>query len=425
MRLVKESNSILLTGTEAALVKVGYIAEQYDVVGAGGEALPGLGHERKIPSAQERPSEFMIYNPQYIPGEDLIQIVYEFEQNLMEAGIESQDLYDTIDNLKWIPRTSSILISGSPSSIAKAYDLLIKFDAPPEGTSEEETSLIDNTNFFVYKLQYHQGNEIQQALKQIGSDLLATSTTSSPAQEGLLNVINSLQWIQMTNSLLSTGDPEALRKLNQLIRKLDVPLRQVFIEVLVIITNVNNTQSFGLEWAGKAKFQNKLAGTIGNTVPTPSPLTTAINQVSATAYPNPANIPISGGLDFGVIGDIILHKGQSFISLGSLVNALQTESDSTVVMNPKIIAQDNKNSTIFVGSNVPFVGSVITSTEATQQSTTSIEYRNVGTNLSITPVLGEGDIVTLEITNEISALTSGAPAIIAGDVSDCLQPLRR
>lgn len=422
MRLVKESNSIMLTGPEFALTKVANLAEQYDVSAAGSGDLQKFG-ERKIPSAQERPSEFMIYNPQYIPGEDLLQIVYEFEQNLLEAGVENQDLYDTVDNLKWIPRTSSILISGSPSSIAKTYDLLIKFDVPPEGVEETEGSLIDNTNFFVYKLQYHQGNEIQQALKQIGNDLLATSTTSSPAQEELLHVINSLQWIQMTNSLLSTGDPEALRKLNQLIRKLDVPLRQVFIEVLVIITNVNNTQSFGLEWAGKGQFQNKLAASLGNTVPSPSPLTNAINQINASTFPNPAQIPVSGGLDFGVIGDIILHKGRSFISLGSLVNALQTDSDSTVVMNPKIIAQDNKNSTIFVGSNVPFVGSVITSTEQNQQSTTSIEYRNVGTNLSITPVLGEGDVVTLEITNEISALTSGAPAILAGEVSGLLTTL--
>lgn len=421
MRLVKESDSILITGPEETLRKVGYIAEQYDLPGP--EVTTEAPAERVIPSAQEKPSDFMIYNPQYLPGEDLLQIIYEFEQNLMEAGVEDRDLYDTVDNLKWIPRTSSILISGSPASIAKVYDLLIKFDVPPEFLDEETPELIDNTNFFVYKLQYHQGNEIQQALKQIGTDLLATATTASPTQEELINAINSLQWIQMTNSLLSTGDPEALRKLNQLIRKLDVPLRQVFIEVLVVTTSVNNSQSFGLEWAGKAKFKNKLAGSLSNTVPGTSPLNEAINEISNTVFPDPAKIPVAGGLDFGVIGDIILHKGRSFISLGSLVNALQTDNDSTVVMNPKIITQDNKNSTIFVGSNVPFVGSVITSTEQTQQSTTSIEYRNVGTNLSITPVLGEGEIVTLEITNEISALTEGAPRVLTGEVEGLLTTL--
>ena len=59
------------------------------------------------------------------------------------------------------------------------------------------------------------------------------------------------------------------------------------------------------------------------------------------------------GFDLGVIGDIIMHKGRSFISLGSLVNALQTDGDSTIVMNPKMITQDNRTSTILSAITSP------------------------------------------------------------------------
>ena len=73
-----------------------------------------------------------------------------------------------------------------------------------------------------------------------------------------------------------------------------------------------------------------------------------------------------------------MHKGRSFLSLGSLVNALQTDTDSTVVLNPKIITQDNQTSTLFVGTNIPFIGSQVTTTSQIVSSSSNIEYRDVG-----------------------------------------------
>jgi type III secretion protein C len=110
----------------------------------------------------------------------------------------------------------------------------------------------------------------------------------------------------------------------------------------------------------------------------------------------------------GVIGDLILHKGRSFLSLASLVSALQADGDSSIVLNQKIITQDNKNSTIFVGDNIPFTGSIVQTTGASQQTTANVEYRDIGMNLSITPKLGEGDVITLDLDEEITeALPTG------------------
>src|SRR6185295_19921273 len=109
------------------------------------------------------------------------------------------------------------------------------------------------------------------------------------------------------------------------------------------------------------------------------------------------------------IGDLIFHKGKSFVSLASLVSALQADGEASIVLNQKIITQDNKNSKIFVGDNIPFTGSVVTTVGASQQSTANVEYRDIGVNLSITPKLGEGDVITLDLNEEITeALPSGA-----------------
>jgi type III secretion protein C len=111
---------------------------------------------------------------------------------------------------------------------------------------------------------------------------------------------------------------------------------------------------------------------------------------------------MGGGFDMGVIGDLIFHKGKSFVSLASLVSALQADGDASIVLNQKIITQDNKNSKIFVGDNIPFTGSVVTTVGASQQSTANVEYRDIGVNLSITPRLGDDDVITLDLNEEIT-----------------------
>jgi type III secretion protein C len=115
-----------------------------------------------------------------------------------------------------------------------------------------------------------------------------------------------------------------------------------------------------------------------------------------------SQFPLVPGFDLGIIGDLILHKGRTFLTLGALVSALQNDGESTIVLNQKIMAQDNKLSTIFVGDNIPFTGSVVQTVGQSSQTSSNVEYRDVGVSLSITPRLGEGDVITLEIDQQIT-----------------------
>nr|NGX60474.1 Type II secretion system protein D [Chlamydiota bacterium] len=404
---LRETHSILFTGTPAVLEKIAELLKQLDT--------PGIGEAREA-------GEYVIYKPVNVSGPELIDMMCDFMQNLEKTGVRDQGLFQTIRNLQYIQRTSYILISGDQQSVEKTQELLRKFDVPGTGAVTSLTQL--ETSFLIYKLHYHQGTEIQQALKQIGQDL---SSAEPGSGSNLLTAINSIQWIKMTNSLLATGSPDVLTQLKELIQNIDVPLRQVFIEVLIIKTSLTNNQQFGLQWGGKAQYLNRFAAGASN-FPSPNQGGTAnqslaqpLGEVNITRRPlstDIANPSISaGGFDLGVIGDIILHKGKSFISLASLVNALNQDSDSVVVMNPKIVAQDNQQSTIFVGENIPFQGSQVTTNGAAQQISTNLEYRDVGTNLTITPILGTNDVVTLEISNEITAQvlnTTGAGQELQG-----------
>jgi type II secretory pathway component GspD/PulD (secretin) len=406
VRWIKETNSLLFTGNAQTLEKIEELVKKFD--------LPSLGGPAPIERAA---TTFVIYNPKYVAGDELISIVCDFMQNLMTSGVSDPGLFDAINNLKWIPKTSSLLISGDQLSVDKVQQLLVKFDIPGKETAPPSIESIDNTSFLVYKLQFHPGNDIQTALKQVA--LSIGKNTSAPT--ALVDAINSLQWIQVTNSLLVSGQQDVLVKLKDLIQNLDVPLRQVFIEVLVIETTLLNTQNFGLMWGGQAQYFNKATlgtgnfpistnsngNTGGNTTPA-STFSPTLHGINATNTPKGGQVPFVNGFDLGVIGDIIMHKGRSFISLGALVNAIQLDTDSTIVLNPKIVTQDNRQSVIFVGQNVPYTGSLVTNQQANTTQTANLEYRDVGVSLTITPILGDGDVVTLDIVNDISEVVGNA-----------------
>jgi type II secretory pathway component GspD/PulD (secretin) len=397
VKWIKETNSLLFTGRTEVLEKVEQLVKKFD--------LPS-----STATHPERAAEtFVIYNPRYIHGDELIAILCEFMDNLMASGVADPGLFDTISNLKWIEKTSSLLISGDQLSVDKVQQLVTKFDSPSKTGSVPSIESIDNTSFLVYKLQYHPGNDIRNALQKVAASL-AKGGSSPPA---LVDAIHSLQWIEVTNSLLCSGQQDVLVKLKDLIQNLDIPLRQVFIEILVIQTSLNNQQNFGMQWGGQLKYFNKTVLQTGNfplaNPPSSLPTTSAtfppnLQGINATTTPTGSSIPFSTGFDLGVIGDIIMHKGRSFLSLGSLMNALQLDSDSTVVLNPKIITQDNRQSTVFVGQNVPYTGALVTNSSNSTVSNANIEYRDVGVSLTITPILGDGDMITMDIVQDISQL---------------------
>ena len=251
--------------------------------------------------------------------------------------------------------------------------------------------------FHVYKLQYHKGSEILQTIKQL-------TALDHDNSNGFQNAVQSMQCIESTNSLVFKGSEETALEVQKLIKSLDVAQKQVFIEVLVIETDAKEASEFGLEWGGSGVYKEKLGVGFGHfPAHGGSQLAQSLKNTNQLSFPTGANqLPIGRGFDLGVIGDLIFHKGRTFLTLGSLISALEKDGKVSVVLNQKILTQDNKSSSIFVGDNIPFTGSVIQTIGASQQTTANIEYKDIGVSLNITPLLGDSDVITLDIKEEIT-----------------------
>lgn len=421
VKYIKETNSLFFSGDETSLEKVQSLVERFDVTDLSSKKKLKLptSKEQQLPKPKGPLSgNFFLYRPQSISGDDLMAILENFANQLRSSGLSDPDLYQAIESVRFDEKTHSLIFTGSSKALDQIKELLKEFDIPANSTekvdlSPKEPSIqaIDNTSFLVYKLQFHKGDEIQNALRQIASDLIKSS---APVNKTLLNSINSIQWLEVTNSLLCSGDQDTLTRLRELIKNLDIPLKQVFIEMLVIQTNLSNALTFGLEWGGNYKYRNKFGAGTYNSQPissggSPSTWLQNLSGFQPPTEPNPVGkVPVSSGFDLGVIGEVIKHNGQSFLTLGSLLSALQMDDETSVIMTPKILTQDGRTSTIFVGENVPFVGSFVQNNGQNTVNTSNIEYRDIGFNLTITPVLGNSDIVTLDINLDRSQTTTDA-----------------
>lgn len=393
MRYIKDTNSIVFTGSAATLEKIKTIVEKFDV--STGPSVPKIS------------GNYLLYKPKYLAGPDLVTILRDFEQNLQSTGIDQQNLYDVINHLKWMDKTGNILVSGEDSQIQAVKELLERFDVPQKNAVKTHIETFDDMTFLTYKLQYHQGDEIQAALKQISLDL--HKIKDSPQNTKLVEAIQGIQWIKMTNSLITSGDARTLEKLREFLTSIDRPLQQVYIEVLVLQTALGDNIEFGLQWASQGNYKNRFGYATGNFPATPfdnGTFQADLSKVNASTPPSGGTIPLLTGGTLGIIGNIILHKGQSYFALGSLVNALQQYSDVTSVINQKVVVQDNTNAQLFVGSNIPFSGSTVQIVGQTQTTSSNLEYRDVGISLSITPYIGDNNIITMDIDLELSSASN-------------------
>lgn len=252
------------------------------------------------------------------------------------------------------------------------------------------TELQNKLQFVVHKLKYHPGDEILSIMKQMTND-------PELLNKALCQTIQSMQLNKTANSISFFGTNTSIEEAKNLLSTLDTPLKQVFIEVLVLETNVCDALDFGVEWSLKSNNSNYLDLSM-NTMLASKPTPWSYNHEKGTRTSRNPGI----NLDLGIIGDRILHKNNYFPTLSALVSALQKDSNSTIVLNQKIITQDNQSAKLFVGDTIPFNGSTVQVTGIGQQITTNIDYKDIGVSLNVKPLLGDGDIITIELVEEIT-----------------------
>lgn len=215
--------------------------------------------------------------------------------------------------------------------------------------------------------------------------------TRTPSLPGRLRGDVQIVPDEATNSLLIRAQPEDWEVLHQSIEALDLRPLQVLIEVL--IAEVRHSKDFQLSISGRVGDDS---GKVGN-------------SASATLAGSSAG-------DFALR---IMRVGR--VNVDVALAALSSTGEVRIVSRPVLLAQNNQEARILIGSERPFVQvfrSLPTDAAVRDQV---VQYRDVGTQLTLTPTINDDGYVNLQLSQQVSNATAevqfGAPVISTREAS--------
>lgn len=320
--------------------------------------------------------------------------------------------------VKIIPyeRTNSLIVFAPRAEIEKIRSLLAQLD-------REVTA--DGGNIHVYYLQHADAEELVKVLTSLPSKGKQTEETDNvrtvqqpkaeaPQQaQAKTEQSKSAQTVASaqisadmkitadpeTNALIVTASQEEYMALEEVIKQLDIPRRMVYLEALIMEVSVDRQFDIGAEWGGLGSFHDE-TGTLGSGF-TDSGFS-LLNGLSE------GTTGMASGATLGVLKKGVKIGGTYFPDLGAVLNTFQKDSDINIIATPQVLTTDNKEASITVGENVPYITSKNTSDNGSSQDYTNYEYKDVGTTLKITPQINQANLLRLEIGVEVTRLKSEA-----------------
>jgi len=279
--------------------------------------------------------------------------------------------------LKIVPddRTNVLIMLASEDDTTKIMQLVALLDKEtPRGEGD----------IHVYYLQNANAEDLAKVLTAI-----PTQEAKAP-QKGAAPVISKEVQIvpdKATNSLVITAKKDDFLVLEDVIQKLDIARRMVYIEALLMEVSMTKDFALGVQWI----FGEPVGSHDGRDV-----------AAFGASLAGEALTPLGTGFSLGVLGDVITIGGIEFPSIAAVVKALEKDSDVHILSTPQIMTTDNEEAEIVVAKNLPFQTRVETSTEITGREFSTFEYRDVGVTLNITPQISQERSVRLKISEEVS-----------------------
>jgi general secretion pathway protein D len=276
-------------------------------------------------------------------------------------------------------RTNRLIFLGPADARAKLLKLAQSLDIPSSRSA----------NTRVIRLRYNDAKALAETLSDITESIQAGDGESAGGKPRRVMVRAD----ESLNALVLLADPESVNLLEDIIRQLDVPRAQVLVEAAIVEISGDINDALGVQWAidGRGASGGLGAVNFGNTGLSVGTLLGAIQEDKTPTLPNGAVIGIGNG------------------SFGALVTALSSSSNNNLLSTPSLLTLDNQKAEILVGQNVPFqTGSYSTDAAGANNPFNTIERKDIGVSLKVTPHISEGATLRLEIEQEISSIAPSA-----------------
>ncbi len=218
----------------------------------------------------------------------------------------------------------------------------------------------------------------QRELRQQQNQTNITNPPLAPPGYGLLPVSAELDITivadEATNSLLIRATAKEYRQLLETIAVLDQIPKEVLINVVIAEVGLSKENKFGIDW--QAMFGN-------------------------TRGENGERSYIASKFGTGSGSGLVLQHFAG--SITALLNIISTHNTTHILSRPSLLVRNNEEASINVGANEPYLGDLTTGTVGVAP-TQSVQYKDVGITVKVTPRINDDGIINMKIFQELSQL---------------------
>ncbi len=190
---------------------------------------------------------------------------------------------------------------------------------------------------------------------------------------------------ETTNSILIYGNRRDYALIEDALRQLDIPPAQVLIEAAISEVTLTNSLRYGLQTIFQSGRTNSVLTDSQTSINVPGTGTTSVIPQIVRSFP---------GFSF-------LYADKD---ISAILNALEGLTHVNVLSSPKLMVINNQTASLQVGNQVPVVNGSVSS-GLSGAVTNSVDYRDTGVILKITPRVNAGGLVLLDIAQEVSQVS--------------------
>ena len=288
--------------------------------------------------------------------------------------------------------SNSIILRGDATSVERAKRVALELDA----TNPQR----DHVR--VITLNYADAAEVVPILERVANSMAMQRSPSETAP-----VAQTIAHHGPTNSLVISANPETILAMERVVAALDVRRPQVMVEAIIVEMSDDAARELGLQFL--------LSGT-GGDVPFAStnfsraaPNLLALTGALVTdAFEDPSSTnPFRDAAISSLTGSSGLTLGFGGTSgdnlFGVILNAVQDDTSSRILSTPFGMTLNNATSALIVGQEIPVTTGQVLG-DANSNPFRTVERKDIGIQLEVTPRIGENDTVRLDIRQEVSSV---------------------
>jgi general secretion pathway protein D len=347
----------------------------------------------------------------YANAEDVVKIIAEAfkisSKTPQPPGVRipsAVSVEETKTNVFADTRLNAVVLLADKQEKEAVKRIIALLDVPlPEATSKIN----------VYFLEYADATDLSKVLEGMITGIspqakAGAQPAKSPFEPGGKITITA---DKATNSLVIVASPADYQSLLQVVKQLDRKRKQVYVEAMIVEASIDKLRELGTKWRIAAEKDGKPVAIGGfGTMDAASlqNVLSGLTGLTAGGMGNFLDVPLTTtGSDGTVTASTLTVPGfAALFSLNEFKGAIN------VLSTPQILTSDNKEAEIVVGENVPFISKRERDITNTSAVLNSIERKDVGITLRLTPQITEGDYVKLDLYQEISSIKQESETII-------------